>query len=198
MAQFSFVKSQGGVLVPATPDAENFIKAKLKLGAIVTGEFKRARNPEFHRKFFSLLNLGYEYWTPVGGAVSPFEKSFLSGYIRRVAKYAGNAETLNSIGDEYLQLIAEKRADRLTIAKSFHAYRQWVTVEAGHFDLVELPDGTTIREPRSISFANMDELEFSDLYRAVLNVLWVSILNKSFPTIAEAENAAAQLMDYSA
>lgn len=198
MAQYSFVKSQGGVLVPANPDAENFMKAKLKLGAIVTGEFKRVRNPEFHRKFFALLNVGYDYWTPAGGAVSPFEKSFLSGYIRRVAAYAGNAGTLNVIGDEYLQLIADKRADRLTIAKSFHAYRRWVTVEAGHYDLLELPDGTTIREPRSISFANMDDLEFSDLYRAVLNVLWVSILNKSFTTIAEAENTAAQLMDYTA
>ncbi len=58
----------------------------------------------------------------------------------------------------------------------------------------ELPDGSTLREPRSISFAKMDDLEFNDLYQAALNVLWTFILNKSFPTIAEAENAAAQLL----
>ncbi|AWC82769.1 hypothetical protein AM377_09995 [Serratia marcescens] len=28
------------------------------MGAVVIGEFKRARNPGLHRKFFSLLNLG--------------------------------------------------------------------------------------------------------------------------------------------
>ena len=44
----------------------------------------------------------------------------------------------------------------------------------------------------------MDDLEFNDLYQAAINVLWTFILNKSFPTIAEAENAAAQLMDYAA
>ncbi|MCA4113140.1 DUF1367 family protein [Serratia marcescens] len=53
-----------------------------------------------------------------------------------------------------------------------------------------------MREPRSISFAQMDDLEFNELYHAALNVLWTFILNKSFPIIAEAENAAAQLLDY--
>ncbi|EOY9198304.1 DUF1367 family protein [Serratia marcescens] len=42
----------------------------------------------------------------------------------------------------------------------------------------------------------MDDLEFNELYHAALNVLWTFILNKSFPIIAEAENAAAQLLDY--
>lgn len=103
-----------------------------------------------------------------------------------------------ALADEYLQLVTKKRAERLTIAKSFHAFRRWVTVEAGHYDLFELPDGSTLREPRSISFSKMDDLEFNDLYQAALNVLWTFILNKSFPTIAEAENAAAQLLDYAA
>ena len=51
MAQYSFYKSQGGILVPATPDTVDFVTNKLKLGAVVTGEFKRARNPGLHRKF---------------------------------------------------------------------------------------------------------------------------------------------------
>ncbi|HEJ7043298.1 DUF1367 family protein [Serratia marcescens] len=198
MAQYSFYKSQGGILVPATPDTVDFVTNKLKLGAVVTGEFKRARNPGLHRKFFSLLNLGFEYWTPTGGAVSTFERQFLRGYINRLAHHVDDAGVFYALADEYLQLVAEKRAERLTIAKSFHAFRRWVTVEAGHYDLFELPDGSTLREPRSISFAKMDDLEFNDLYQAALNVLWTFILNKSFPTIAEAENAAAQLMDYAA
>lgn len=197
MAQYSFYKSQGGILVPATPDTADFVTKKLKLGAVVTGEFKRARNPGLHRKFFSLLNLGFEYWTPTGGAVSTFERQFLRGYINRLARHVNDAGVFYALADEYLQLVAEKRAERLTITKSFHAFRRWVTVEAGHYDLFELPDGSTLREPRSISFAKMDDREFNDLYQAAINVLWTFILNKSFPTIAEAENAAAQLMEFS-
>lgn len=198
MAQYSFFKSHGGILVPATPDSVEYVNTKLKLGAVVTGDFKHVRNPAFHRRFFSLLNLGFEYWTPTGGAVSPFEIQFLRGYIKRLAHYVDDVGVFHSVADEYLQLVADKRADRITIAKSFHAYRRWVTVEAGHFDLLILPDGSTVKEPRSISFANMDELEFSDLYRAALNVLWNHILHKTFSTQIEAENVAAQLLEYAA
>lgn len=198
MAQYSFYKSQGGILVPATPDTVDFVTNKLKLGAVVTGEFSRVRNPAFHRKFFSLLNLGFEYWTPAGGAVSPFEIQFLRGYIKRLARYVDDVGAFHAVADEYLLLVGDKRAERLTIAKSFHAYRRWVTVEAGHFDLVLLPDGSVIKEPRSISFANMDELEFNDLYRSAINVLWNHILHKTFKSQLEAENVAAQLMEYAA
>ncbi|WP_431978942.1 DUF1367 family protein [Serratia marcescens] len=131
----------------------------------------------------------------------PFDDNARHGrfrYINRLARHVEDAGVFYALADEYLQLVAEKRAERLTIAKSFHAFRRWVTVEAGHYDLFELPDGSTLREPRSISFAKMDYLEFNDLYQAALNVLWTFILNKSFPTIAEAENAAAQLLDYAA
>ena len=55
-----------------------------------------------------------------------------------------------------------------------------------------------IKEPRSISFANMDELEFNDLYRSAINVLWNHILHKTFNSQLEAENVAAQLMEYAA
>ncbi|ABS47036.1 MULTISPECIES: DUF1367 family protein [Yersinia pseudotuberculosis complex] len=197
MAQYSFTKSAGGILVPATPDAESFVK-NTRLGTIVTGEFKRVRNAPFHRKFFSLLNLGFEYWEPSGGAISPFELQFLRGYINRLMAYVGNKGVLHEIADDYLALVAGKRAANLSTVKSFHAFRRWVTVEAGHYDLFELPDGSTLREPRSISFSAMDELEFNDLYKSTLNVLWTFILSKSFNNPFEVENAASQLMSYAA
>jgi hypothetical protein len=50
MAQYSFIKSAGGVLIPATPDAQAFINSKVKLGAVLYADFKQARNPAFHRK----------------------------------------------------------------------------------------------------------------------------------------------------
>lgn len=75
-------------------------------------------------------------------------------------------------------------------------YRSWVIVEAGHFDAIQLPDGTLKKHPRSISFANMDELEFQQLYKAALDVLWRWVLSRSFRSRDEAENVAAQLLGF--
>jgi hypothetical protein len=69
-------------------------------------------------------------------------------------------------------------------------------VEAGHFDAIQLPDGTLRKHPRSIAFANMDEQEFQQLYKAALDVLWRWILSRAFRSQAEAENAAAQLLSF--
>jgi len=42
----------------------------------------------------------------------------------------------------------------------------------------------------------MDETEFQQLYRAALDVLWRWILSRVFRDQREAENAAAQLMNF--
>lgn len=55
-----------------------------------------------------------------------------------------------------------------------------MTIQAGHYDAIKLPDGTLQKHPRSISFANMDEIEFQQLYKAALDVLWRWILSKAF------------------
>jgi hypothetical protein len=43
----------------------------------------------------------------------------------------------------------------------------------------------------------MDDVEFSQLYKSVLDVLWNFILFRTFPQQA-AENAASQLFSYAA
>lgn len=52
-----------GLLLPDDTDTAEFIK-KLKDGAIIRADFKKMRNPKFHRKFFALLNFAYEQWDP--------------------------------------------------------------------------------------------------------------------------------------
>ena len=74
MAQYSFIKVNGNILNPATPDAAVFLSTQLNIGDILSCEFKKVRNPIFHRKYFSLLNLGFDYWEPSGGAISPVER----------------------------------------------------------------------------------------------------------------------------
>ncbi|WP_208951701.1 DUF1367 family protein [Rahnella sp. ChDrAdgB13] len=198
MAQLSFIKASNNTLIPATPDTRDFLHSKIKVGDILTSDFKKARNARFHRKYFALLNLGFEYWTPTGGAISPEEKSLIRGYVNHLAEYAGHGETLNSLAVGYLKKVSARRADRVTLIKSFDAFRRWTTVEAGYYTELVMPNGVTVKEPISISFASMDDTEFSELYKATLNVLWNFILNKTFSTPQAAENAASQLMSYAA
>lgn len=98
--------------------------------------------------------------------------------------------------EQYLDRIADRRAGSISVCKSFDAYRSWVIVESGHYDAIQLPDGTLRKHPRSIAFANMEETEFQQLYKAALDVLWHWVLSRAFKTQREAENAAAQLMSF--
>lgn len=53
-------KSQTG-WIPASPESQDY-HAKQKLGATVRANFVKVRNAKFHRKYFALLNLAFDYW----------------------------------------------------------------------------------------------------------------------------------------
>lgn len=55
--------------------------------------------------------------------------------------------------------------------------RKDLTISAGYYDLRYNIEGVEIREPKSISFAKMDELEFSEVYNRVIDVVvnWLGI-----------------------
>lgn len=196
MALLQLVKHSAGYLIPASPETSDFLHSKCKLGAVLVSEFKQVRNPAFHRKFFALLNLGFDYWEPAGGAISSNERKLVAGYAKYLASFGGSESALLDAAEEYLSRIADKRAGSISLCKSFDAYRAWVIVEAGHYDAIQLPDGTLKKHPRSISFASMDETEFSQLYSAALDVLWRWILSRTFSSREEAENAANQLLSF--
>lgn len=196
MAQLQLIKQSANILIPATPETSNFLQSKCKLGAVLVAEFKQVRNPAFHRRFFALLNLGFEYWEPTGGAISSNERRLVTGYARYLASFGGSETALLDAAEQYLVRIADKRTGSISACKSFDAYRAWVTIESGHYDAIQLPDGTLRKHPRSIAFANMDETEFQQLYKAALDVLWRWILSRAFRDQREAENAAAQLLSF--
>ncbi|TKU47881.1 DUF1367 family protein [Citrobacter sp. wls757] len=194
--ELHLIKHQSGILIPATPETSDLLQSKFKLGAVLVAEFRQVRNPAFHRRFFALLNLGFEYWEPTGGAISSNERKLVNGYAKYLAAFGGNEGALLDAAEQYLDRIADKRAGSISICKSYDAYRAWVIIESGHYDAIQLPDGTLRKHPRSIAFANMDEIEFQQLYKAALDVLWRWVLSRAFKTQREAENAAAQLMSF--
>lgn len=194
--ELQLIKHSSGILIPATPETSDLLQSKIKLGSVLVAEFRQVRNPAFHRRFFALLNLGFEYWEPTGGAISSNERKLVNGYAKFLAAFGGNEGALLDAAEQYLDRIADKRAGSISICKSYDAYRAWVIVESGRYDAIQLPDGTLRKHPRSIAFANMDETEFQDLYKSALDVLWRWILSRTFNSREEAENAAAQLMSF--
>ena len=127
------LKTQLGLIPENSATSEWF--DKIKPGQVVRGDFKKVRNYAFHRKFFALLNLAYEYWTP-GEIDTKWGKP----------------------------------------QKHFDTFRKNVTVLAGWGEPVFNIDGTFKMQPKSISFASMDNEEFQALYNAVLDVLMKRIL----------------------
>ncbi|MEY6914357.1 DUF1367 family protein [Citrobacter freundii] len=195
--ELQLIKQSSGILIPATPETSDILQSKIKLGAVLVAEFRQVRNPAFHRRFFALLNLGFEYWEPTGGAISSNERKLVNGYAKFLAAFGGNEGALLDAAERYLEQVASRRiTNGISLCKSFGAYRAWVIVESGHYDAIQLPDGTLRKHPRSIAFANMDETEFQQLYKAALDVLWRWVLSRAFKDQREAENAASQLMSF--
>ena len=54
MSELVLTKTPAGSLAPADAPSAEYIQ-RMKVGAGVRGEFKRQRNPRFHRKAFALF-----------------------------------------------------------------------------------------------------------------------------------------------
>ena len=54
---------QGRVLIPATPSDEDKMSS-IKNGQFLEAGMKQKRNLKFHRKFFAMLNIGFEAFEP--------------------------------------------------------------------------------------------------------------------------------------
>ena len=52
-----------GVMLPANDETAERARG-YKNGDLLIGEFRKVRNPKFHRKFFALLDVGFDVWEP--------------------------------------------------------------------------------------------------------------------------------------
>lgn len=62
----TLLRMSGGVLVPSTPADAEVIRL-MPIGTTIQAQGRGRRNPAFHRRFFALLNLTFDYWEPTGG-----------------------------------------------------------------------------------------------------------------------------------
>lgn len=194
MAELALIRTAQG-LIPAT-EADREITSKWKLGQVVHGKFTRMRNAKFHGKFFSMLDLAWDYWEPVGGLVPRQEMRGIRGLAKFFEAASGKPGQLTHAVDNYIAQLEAERAERFpAVDKSREAFREWVTIEAGHFHLVRTPDGVR-KEAKSISWASMDDTAFEPLYRDVFSACWRLVLSAHFENEQEAMRAADQIGSY--
>lgn len=191
MADLALVRTAQG-LVPAT-EADRELVSKWKAGQVVHGKFTKMRNARFHGKFFAMMDLAWEYWEPKGGLVPRQELRGILGLAKFFEAQSGKPGQLSEAVSAYIAGLESTRAERFPVVdKSREAFREWVTVEAGHFDLVQTPDGVR-KVAKSISWAAMDDTAFEPLYRDVFAACWRLVLSAHFDSEADAMAAAEML-----
>lgn len=191
MAELALIRTANG-LVPAT-EADRETVQKWKAGQVVHGKFTKMRNARFHNKFFAMLDLAWEYWEPKGGLIPRQEMRGILGLAKYFEDLNGRPGQLVDAVQTYIEKLEADRSERFpAVEKSREAFREWVTIEAGHFELVYTPEGVKKRA-KSISWASMDDTAFEPLYRDVFNACWRLVLSAHFETEADAMAAADQL-----
>lgn len=101
-------------LIPATEeDAE--LLSKIKTGEGVKLKFTRYRNVQFHRKFFALLELAFDYWVPREGGEGSAWKETLE--VRRdFARFRKDILILAGYYDATYRLNGDVRIEAKSIA----------------------------------------------------------------------------------
>lgn len=125
-------------------------------GEMAQADMKFPRNPKFHRKFFALLQVGFDAWEPS----------------RKRKSYKGRP-----------------------VEKNFEQFREDVTILSGHYVQTFDLKGHMVLRAKSISFANMDDAEFEQVYSAVADVLLRDVL-KSYAGRAELDAVVDQMMGF--
>lgn len=194
MAEVNFVKTSVG-LVPAS-HADKEIFNKWKGGAIICGKFTQSRNYKYHKRFFGLLNLAFDYYEPSSGVLTNDEKRIATKIFQTLDNASSNSGVMLDWGREFMKAESQLRKSQIeNIQKAFEPFREEMTIAAGYYDEVRTPVGVK-KYARSISFASMDEQEFRALYKAVFDCLWRFVLSRHFKDEAEAEEAAVKMLTY--
>lgn len=191
MADIMLIRRGGGLVPVNQSDVEAL--EKIPFGKELRGQITQMRNGKFHRLTFALLNLAFQYWEPEI-LVTTIERNTVVKLGKFMVAQGLPAETAKTFCREFMEKLNTERSS-IEADRSFEAFRDHITVEAGFYRTVQTPGGLR-REPMSISYAAMDESKFREYYAAIFGVTWRLVLSKSFPTEEVAQNAVDQLLSF--
>ena len=187
-----YLVRRGDGLFPVNPSDLDAVR-KLPMGKPCKATVVQPRNLAFHRRAFALMNLAFDYWCPET-LITRTESETVRKLGQFMVAHGMSQEAAQDVLGPFTDHLAAQR-EGLEFGRSFEAFRDWLTVEAGFYRLIQTPVGPR-KDPRSISFAAMDGDSFSEYYRAIFNVLWRVILSRSFPNEQAAQNAVDQLLSF--
>ena len=85
----------------------------------------------------------------------------------------------------------------LPVAKEFNQFRKDLTILAGHYEAVVNFRGEVRLNAKSLSFGNMDETEFAQVYKDILNTVWTRILSsKGYADTGKVERVVERLIGF--
>ena len=196
------VKYANGAVVAETGYDRNLLKG-LPIGSVVKiMPISNNRNYQHHKKFFALLDCGFEYWQPEFSVLTQAEEWIAQAVAHEIA-VAANDENLyqnvtKPIADRVLEKVRLHRESKLDYEgmKTLEAYLDHVMKKAGFYDVKPVQDGGTLKERWSISFLNMSQERFNDIYKGVYGVVWNETLCNVYENEWQLENKINQLIGF--
>ncbi|WP_101774957.1 DUF1367 family protein [Pasteurella oralis] len=196
------VKYANGAVVAET-DYDRTLLKSLPIGsAVKITPISSNRNYQHHKKFFALLDAGFEYWQPEFSVLTEAEEWIAQAVAKEIA-VAANDENLyqnvtKPIADGVLARVRKNRENKLDYEgmKTLEAYLNHVMKRAGFFDVKPSQDGGTMKERWSISFANMPQEKFNEVYKGVFGVIWNETLCHVYENEWQLENKVNQLIGF--
>lgn len=129
--------------------------------------------------------------TPAGKSVA-FDKVIKPRNVQFHRKYFA---LLNFAFDNWqVGELSGKQFKGVNPEKNFDRFRADLTILCGHYRQVIRTDGSLVIEPKSISFANMDEEEFEELYNSTINIVLERILQNY--DREQLDSVILQLLDF--
>lgn len=197
MIKATLIKRQDGLFQAATA-YDNELLSSIKTGTAATFEIKRKskRSLQHHRLFFGgLLPLAFDYWQAPSGMITAGEQQAVTGFAQQLEAMHHTGGLFIEFAGEYLADLARKRGEKLgAVLRDIEMFRKWLTVEAGYFDLYDTPNGVR-KEPKSISFVNMEQDEFNAFYKNCFDVVWNMFLKHKFENEEQAQQAMLDLLE---
>lgn len=197
------VKYANGAVVAETDYDRNLLKSLPVGSAVKITPINNNRNYQHHKKFFALLDAGFEYWQPEFSVLTQAEEWIAQAVAKEIA-VAANDENLyqnvtKPIADSVLAKVRSNRESKLDYEgmKTLEAYLDHVMKKAGFYDIKPAQDGGTVKERWSISFANMSQERFNDVYKTVYGVIWNETLCNIYEDKAALDNKINQLIGFS-
>lgn len=196
------VKYANGAVVAETDYDRNLLKGLSVGSAVKIMPLSNNRNYQHHKKFFALLDAGFEYWQPEFNVLTQAEEWIAQAVAHEIA-VAANDENLyqnvtKPIADRVLAKVRSNRESKLDYEgmKTLEAYLDHVMKKAGFYEVRPSQDGGTMKERWSISFANMSQEKFNSVYKAVFGVIWNETLCNIYESEWELDNKINQLIGF--